>query len=45
MLPTCYTSLYNKWEAEAYLAGQRLRDGVRIPMKLAEKPLKCPYDL
>eukprot|EP01047_Picozoa_sp_COSAG01_P033729 COSAG01_NODE_2495_length_7577_cov_26.851565_4_plen_1323_part_00 len=32
-------------EAEAYLAGQTLRGGVRIPMKLGEKKLQCPYEL
>jgi hypothetical protein len=32
-------------DAEAYLAAQTLRGGVHIPMKLAEKPLRCGYEL
>ena len=31
--------------AETYLGGQVLRGGVRIPMKLAEKEMKCKYRL
>jgi hypothetical protein len=30
-------------EAEVYLAAQTLRGGVKIPMKLSEKPLVTPY--